>query len=48
MHHSAKCNSLTPSDRPRRLLQQRVAYLESWHGKTRALLPLLKGALRLG
>jgi hypothetical protein len=30
------------------MLQQRVAYLESWHGKTRALLPLLKGALRLG
>jgi len=37
-----------PRGASRRMLQQRVASLESWHGKTRALLPLLKGALRLG
>lgn len=30
-----------------KLLQGRVAYLESWHTRSRALLPLIKGALRL-
>ncbi len=30
-----------------KLLKARVAYLESWHSKSRALLPLIKGAMRL-
>lgn len=30
-----------------KVLKDRIAYLESWHGKTRALLPLMKGALKL-
>ncbi len=41
-------SSVPPASAPAaKLLQGRVAYLESWHTRSRALLPLIKGALRL-
>lgn len=45
--HLRIIRSSVPRGPAAKTLKQRVAYLESWHGKTRALLPLMKGALRL-